>query len=289
LGTAGEQGGLLSNPSLSRDGRYVVVQRTLQANIDLWLLDLQRNVFNRVTDNPRVESMPVWSPDGDRVVFSSAVDDGSSLMVMRIDGTTVNETLSLQATDVKIACDWSADGRFILYRQLDQATGTSDLWALPMSREGTPFQVVHTPSDERDGQFSPDGKWVAYQSDEAGRPEIYLQPFPGRGPKVRVSIDGGTQVRWRSNGKEIFYIAPDQRLMAVGIDLAAGAAGIGTPERLFTTRLAPIRSISRQQYVVAPDGQRFLISSVEEPPMSPITLILNWKGAGNAAPDGVPR
>jgi len=255
----------------------VIAQRTLQANIDLWLLDLQRNVFNRVTDNPRVDSMPVWSPDGERVVFSGAVDDGSSLMIMRIDGTA-NDTLSVSATDAKIACDWSADGRFILYKQLDQATGTSDLWALRMSGEGTPFQVVHTRSDERDGQFSPDGKWVAYQSDEAGQPEIYLQPFPGPGPKVRVSINGGTQVRWSSNGKELFYIAPDERLMAVGIDLAAGAGGVERPEPLFTTRLAPIRSISRQQYVVAPDGQRFLMSSVEESPTSPITLILNWKG-----------
>ena len=290
LGTAGEQGGLVSNPSLSHDGRYVVVQRTLQANIDLWVLNLQRNVFNRVTDDPRVDTMPVWSPDGERVVFSGAGDGANSLlMIMRIDGTTANETLSLSATEVNIACDWSADGRFILYKQLDPATGTSDLWALPMSGGGTPFQVVHTQFDERDGQFSPDAKWVAYQSDESGRPEIYIQPFPGPGPKKRVSINGGTQVRWRSNGKEVFYIAPDQRLMAVGIDLAAGAPGIGTPEPLFTTRLAPVRSISRQQYVVALDGQRFLISSVEELPTSPITLILNWKGARNAAPDGVPR
>jgi hypothetical protein len=158
-----------------------------------------------------------------------------------------------------------------------------------MSGEGTPFQVVHTQADERDGQFSPDGKWVAYQSDEAGQPEIYLQPFPGPGPKVRVSIKGGTQVRWRSNGKEIFYIAPDQRLMAVGIDLAAGTAAVGTPGPLFKTRLAPIRSISRQQYVVAPDGQQFLMSSTEESQASPIILILNWKGARNAAPDGAPR
>ena len=288
LGTAGEPGLLLSNPSLSRNGRYVVVQRTLQANIDLWLLDLQRNVFNRLTDNPRVDSMPVWSPDGERIVFSAGADNASSLIVMRIDGAKPNETASASTTDVKIACDWSADGRFILYKQIEPTTATWDLWALPMSREGTPFQVAHTQYDERDGQFSPDGKWLAYQSDESGRPEIYLQPFPGPGPKVRVSLNGGTQVRWRSNGKEIFYIAPDQRLMAVGIDLAAGAAGIGTPEPLFTTRLAPIRSISRQQYVVAPDGERFLISS-EESPMAPITLVLNWKGARNTAPDGVPR
>ena len=289
LGTAGEQGGLLSNPSLSRNGRYVVYQRTLQGNIDLWVLDLQRNVVNRLTNDPRVESMPVWSPDGEQVVFSSAVDDASSLMIMRIDGTTANETAAVAATDVKIPCDWSADGRFILYKQLDQTTGASDLWVLPMSGDRAPFKVVHTQYDERDGQFSPDGKWVAYESNESGRPEIYIQPFPGPGPKARVSINGGTQVRWRSNGKEMFYIAPDERLMVVGIDLTAGVAGVGTPVPLFTTRLAPIRSISRQQYVVAPDGERFLISSVEESPTSPITLILNWKGASNGAPVGVPR
>ena len=233
--------------------------------------------------------MPVWSPDGERIVFSSAADDTNSFKIIRIDGTTANETLPVAATDVKIACDWSVDGRFILYKQIDQATGASDLWALPMSGEGAPFKVVHTQYDERDGQFSPDGKWVAYESNESGRPEIYIQPFPGPGPKARVSINGGTQVRWRSNGKEMFYIAPDERLMVVGIDLAAGAAGVGTPAPLFTTRLAPIRSISRQQYVVAPDGQRFLISSVEESATSPITLILNWKGNRNVAPNGVPR
>jgi len=280
LGTAGEPGGLLSNPSLSRDGRYVVVQRTLQANIDLWVLDLQRNVFNKLTDNPGVDSMPVWSPDGERVVFSGAANGATGLLtIMRIDGTAASKTLSLSPSEVKIACDWSADGQFILYKQIEPASGTSDLWVWPMSGEGTPFKVVHTQSDERDGQFSPDAKWVAYQSDHSGRPEIYLQAFPGPGPKVHVSINGGTQVRWRSNGKEIFYIGPDQRLMVVGMDLAAGAAGIGTPQPLFPTRLAAIRSISRQQYVVALDGQRFLINAAADASDPPsITLILNWKG-----------
>jgi Tol biopolymer transport system component len=232
--------------------------------------------------------MPVWSPDGDRVVFSSAADATNYLAILRIDGTKAIEKLPVAPNEVKIACDWSVDGRFILYKQLDQATGTTDLWALPLTGDRPPFPVVHTQSDERDGQFSPDGKWIAYESNESGRPQIYLQPFPGPGPKVRVSIDGGTQVRWRSNGKEIFYIAADQRLMVVAIDLAAGAPVVGTPAPLFTTHLAPIRSISRQQYVVALDGQRFLMSS-EQSPNSPITLILNWKGDRKVAPNGAPR
>jgi Tol biopolymer transport system component len=289
LGTAGEEGMLLSNPSLSRDGRHVVVQRTSQQNIDLWVLDLQRNLFERLTDSPGADSMPVWSPDGDRVVFTSTAGDGG-LAIIRVDRTAGNEALRLPAGEgAMVPCDWSLDGRFVLYKQVDQGAGTTDLWALPMAGERTPFQVVRTRHDERDGQFSPDGKWIAYESDESGKPEIYFQPFPGPGRNVRISIGGGTQVRWRRDGREVFYVAPDQRLMAVVIDPAAGAAGVGIPVPLFTTHIAPIRSISRQQYVVSPDGQRFLISTTEQPPASPITLILNWKANRNLTQDGVPR
>jgi len=131
------------------------------------------------------------------------------LAVTRVDGTAETETLSvLSGAGVKVPCDWSLDGRFVLYKQIDQATGTTDLWALPMTGERTPLPVVRTPHDERDGQFSPDGKWIAYESDEAGSRDIYLPPLPGPGPKVRVSVDGGTQVRWRRDEKEVFYVAP---------------------------------------------------------------------------------
>ena len=107
----------------------------------------------------------------------------------------------------------------------------------------------------------------------------YLQPFPGPGSKIRISTAGGTQVRWRRDGKEIFYIAADTAFMAVPMDIAAGRSEVGTPVPLFKTRIAPIQAISRQQYVVAPDGQRFLISTSDETPTQPITLILNWKPA----------
>ncbi len=160
----------------------------------------------------------------------------------------------------------------------EEGAGTTDLWAVRVATPTEPFQLVATPSDDRDGQFSPDGRWIAYESGETGRPQIYLQPFPGPGPKVPVSTDGGSQVRWRRDGKEIFYIAPDQSLMAVPIDTAAGASGVGTPKPLFKTSIAPIRTISRQQYVVAPDGKRFLIVTTDDTPVPPLTLILNWKG-----------
>ncbi len=280
LGRAGEEGMLLSNPSLSSDGRHVAVQRTLKENIDLWMLDLQRNVFTRLTDDPGIDSMPVWSPDGARIVFNKTRGETGSLAMITIDRTREDEELRIPSEGEKIACDWSADGQFVLYKQVDPATGTTDLWALPMSGDRTPLPVVKSPHDERDGQFSPDAKWVAYESDESERPEIYIQPFPGPGTKVRISVEGGSQVRWRRDGREVFYIAPDQSLMAVAIDPAAGAAGDGRPVPLFTTHIAPIRSISRQQYVVSSNGQRFLISSTEDLAAAPITLILNWKATG---------
>jgi hypothetical protein len=280
VGTAGEEGRLVSNPSLSPDGRYLVVQRTVEQNIDLWSLDLDRNTFTRLTFETGIDSMPLWSPDGRRIIFNSPRPGDGRLVIKRMDGTGPDEAVDIPSGGTaKIACDWSSDGRFLLYKQVDEATSTTDLWAVAMDGKATPspFPVVRTPYDERDAQFSPDGKWIAFESDESGVPEIYLQPFPGSGPKMRISTAGGTQVRWRRDGTEIFYIAPDGAFMAVAIDIAAGRSEVGTPVPLFKTRMAPIQAISRQQYVVAPDARRFLISTADEAPTQPITLILNWK------------
>ena len=143
--------------------------------------------------------------------------------------------------------DWSPDGRFLLYRSIDPKTG-SDIWALPLDGDRKPFPVVQTNFDERDGQFSPDGKWIAYQSNESGRFEIYVQPFPGPGGKSQVSTNGGAQVRWRRDGKELFYIALDGRLMAVPIRLASNGQAVeaGTPVPLFATHVGGACSIARQ-------------------------------------------
>jgi hypothetical protein len=152
--------------------------------------------------------------------------------------------------------------------------------------ERKPFPVVQTSFDERDGQFSPDGHWVAYQSNESGRVEVYIQPFLGPGSKQQVSTTGGAQVRWRHDGRELFYIALDGRLMAVSI--RAGADGqsldIGSPQPLFTTHVGgALQAANRQQYVVSHDGTRFLMNTVREGSAPPITVILNWRPLGSSA------
>ena len=150
-----------------------------------------------------------------------------------------------------------------------------------MSGDGKRFPVVNSTFEEKDGQFSPDGRWIAYQSNETGQFEIYLRPFPGPGEQKRVSTNGGAQVRWRRDGRELFYIALDGRLMAVPIRFASDgkAVDLGTPVPLFATRVGgAVSGLDRQQYVVSPDGQRFLMSVVaEDVNPSPITVILNWK------------
>jgi dipeptidyl aminopeptidase/acylaminoacyl peptidase len=185
----------------------------------------------------------------------------------------------LESPQVKVPLDWSRDGRFIIYRSTDPDS-SMDLWVLPLSGDRKPFPFVRTPFTERDAQFSPDVRWVAYQSDESGRNEIYAQPFPGPGGKWQVSNAGGTQPRWRRDGKEIFYLSPDGRLMSAAVETAPGSPTFkaSPPVELFATSVLGISVPNRQQYAVSADGQRFLLNvPAENASVSPITVILNWK------------
>jgi hypothetical protein len=145
--------------------------------------------------------------------------------------------------------------------------------------EAKPFPVVRTNADARDGQFSPDGKWIAFQSDESGRFEVYVQPFPGPGGKILISTNGGAQVRWRRDGKELFYIALDNQLMAVPLEFSKDQSlDAGAPVSLFLTHVGgAIEPTWLQHWTVSPDGQRFLMNNVREEAPSPITVILDWK------------
>jgi hypothetical protein len=198
-----------------------------------------------------------------------------------VNGPPGSEVLLLSTSQEKFPTDSSADGRFLLFDSLDPHRGF-DIWALPLEGDRKePFAVVQTEFDEGLAQFSPDGTWIAYQSDKTGRFEVYLRPFRGPGSDVRVSIDGGSQVRWNPNGKELFYIAADDRLMAVSIRFSSDGKTVepGTPALLpVLVANNPLDLKYRQQYAVSPDGQSFVMHSIlGEASSSPITVILNWK------------
>ena len=267
-----------ANPEMSPDGRHVAIWRTVSGNSDVWLFDLRRRALSRLTSDASIDNNPLWSPDGSRIVFSSNRKGQIDLYETSATGAGREERLLITG-QVLAASDFSRDGRFLLYSSADPKT-RNDIWALPIVGGGKPFPVVQTSANEHHAQFSPDGKWIAYQSDESGRDEVYLQPFPGPGGRSPMSTNGGVQVRWRRDGKELFYIALDGRLMAVPVQLSAdgGTVEAGAPAALFLTRVFAVQGINiRQQYMPSPDGQRFLIDSVTEPAQSPITVILNWK------------
>jgi Tol biopolymer transport system component len=262
---------------LSPDGRRVALFQQVNQNFDVWLLELGRGLLSRFTFDPGVERFPIWSPDGSRIVFDSDRKGPFDLYQKPAIGAGTEELLLATAQE-KIPTDWSPDGRLLLYRSVDPKTGY-DIWALPLDGDGKPVPVVQTNFDERDAQFSPDGKWIAYHSNESGRFEIYIQPFPGPGSKLQVSTNGGAQVRWGPHGKELFYIALDARLMAVPIRLASNpqSAEPGSPTPLFATRVGgALQGTFRQQYDVSSDGPRFLMNTITEEAASPITVVLNW-------------
>jgi Tol biopolymer transport system component len=264
--------------SLSPDGRSVALSRTVDGNIDVWLVDTARGVLSQFTSAAWRERFPVWSPDGTHIAYSANPKGTYDLYEKSTDGREMEHVL-LSTSVSKGMLDWSADGRYILYRNQDPKTG-DDIWALNMDGSRKEFPAVQSELSDERGQFSPDGKWIAYESNTSGRFEIYIQPFPGPGQKVQVSVNGGTQVRWQRDGKAVYFIAPDNRLTQVPVRFAAG----GTPEPslevpLFTTHVGGTeRQLDLAQYAVSPDGNRFLMNAVtQEAHLSPITLVLNWK------------
>jgi len=272
----------LAGPMLTRDGKRVAVTRLVQGNFDVWIMDVDRSTISRFTVNPANDVAPVWSPDGSRVIFRSGRNGTFDLFVKPANGG--GDEQSLLVTDQnKQSLDWSSDGRFVLYATQDPKTG-SDLWALPLDGERKPVAIARNGFDESQGQFSPDGRWVAYVSNETGRYEIYVRPFPDASGKWQVSTAGGIYPRWRLDEHELFYIGLDNRLMAVQIDLgtATRMVTLRTPVALFPTRLATAGNngiagyAARPQYAVAADG-RFLMNVAADDVTPPINVVQNWQ------------
>jgi len=285
LQTFNREPAAMVNPSLSPEGTRIAFNR-LNGTFDVWLMDAVRGNVTRVTSNPAIDIQPVWTPDGRSLVFSSNQRGNYCLFKQAVDSPGSNELLLNNTEgDFLSPRDVSADGQFLLYLASSPNTGW-DIWAIALSgEERKPFPVVATSFEERDPVFSPDGRWIAYQSDETGRFEIYAQSFPGRSGKVSISNTGGTQPRWSRNGKEIFYIRPDSTLMAAPISSEPDTLRVGVPVALFQTRIAGgalVPAPNKQQYDVSRDGGRFIVNmSIEEASTTPITVILNWKPPGS--------
>jgi serine/threonine protein kinase/Tol biopolymer transport system component len=240
---------------------------------DIWIRDLRRGVNSRFTFSNEDDSCPVWSPDGKRIVFSRDRGTAWDLIEKPADGQGAEAEL-LKGDGLIFASDWSAAAGAIIYSRQAKDTGF-DIWMIPLQGDRKPVLVLQTPFNEMWPKLSPDGRWIAYQSNESGRQEIYVQSFPATGGKWQISTNGGTEPTWRGDGREIYYRAPDQQLTAVEIEAAGGTFQAGTPRALFPGKFQP--GTARNRYLPAPDGQRFLfVSPLGRDAMSPTTVVLNW-------------
>jgi Tol biopolymer transport system component len=277
LGVVGEpDANSLASPRLSTDGRRVAVARTIQGNQDVWVMDDLRGGVTRITSDPANEHFHAWSPDGARIAFSSNRNGVFDLFVKPSSGAGAEELL-LESPVPKMAMDWLLDGGFLLYQVADDRNGW-DLAALPIVGERKPIVVASEPFEERGGQFSPDGRWVAYQSNKSGQFEIYVQPFPGPGDQFQVSTGGGTDPRWRPDGEELYFVSADGTLMAAAVRASDSTFDAESPAALFQTRIVVGGNANiSPQYAVAQDG-RFLVNvRVDESSgPAPVTVILNW-------------
>jgi len=236
------------------------------------VLDLARKTPSRFTTNDARDFAPVWSPDGQRIVFASDRDGPSNLYVKNAGGATQEEQL-LKNENPKVPSDWHGD--YVLYTETSQKTGL-DIWAVPVSGDRKPFAVVQTSFAERRGRLSPDGHWIAYESNESGRPEVYVQSFPPpSGNRWIISKDGGQSPRWRRDGKELFFYATGGGIMSV--DVKAQRA----PNEFEVDDPHLVRNVLAfgAAFDVSSDGQRFLVNgraTQGDSSRSTLTVILNW-------------
>ena len=271
--------GNYSEPCLSPDSKQIVFAKNAsqQQSGDIWLFDIARNTPSRFSFSNSHELCPLWSPDGSRIVFTSDRSGREDLYLKNSTGIG-NKELLLQTGSPLFADDWSRDGRYIIYESNGSKT-KFDLWILPITGDRKPYPFLQTDFNETHSQFSPDGRWVAYVSDESGRAEVYIRSFTASGGKWQISSGGGDQPQWRQDGKELFYLSPAKRLMAVSINTIAGPAiEAGIPVQLLEL-FVQARSLTgdRNDYVVMENGRKFIVCSfVDREKARPITIVSNW-------------
>ncbi|MGH8247646.1 MAG: hypothetical protein ACREUU_14600, partial [Gammaproteobacteria bacterium] len=246
-----------------------VARRVTQGMTSIWLTDVKRGTSTRFTSE-WFSSTPRWTPGGEAVAFSSARDSPPNLYLKTLAGS---EKRLIKAPLQCYASDWSRDARLLVYQCFDAKT-KADIWLLSMEEPGAeaqPSAFLRTPASELGGRLSPDGKWIAFTSDESGKNEVYVTSFPTPGRKWQVSTKGGTEPRWSANGKEMFYVQDDRKLMAVNVSIQTGFRA-GAPAELFSPAAA-----WGSLYLPDRDGRRFLVNlEVEKAAPPPIHVVLNW-------------
>ncbi len=273
VGEVGEYGDVWPSP----DGTRLAfdMPEDGSGSLDLWIRDLTRGVTSRFTFDPGSDSSPLWSPDGRTIVFTSDREGVPGDLYQKLASGTGEEEILLANGEEKYACDWSRDGRFLVYMSRGRETRW-DAWALPMegTMAGEPFPIVKTRFREIAPSLSPGGTLVAYVSNESGQNEVYVQEFPEPRSKWQVSTGGGSDPHWRADGREIFYRSPTAQIMSVPVHDGDGFTA-GTPAVLFQARLQP--AIVRSLYRPSPDGQRFLtLAPLGRDSILPTTVVLNW-------------
>ena len=270
-------------PSVSPDAKTVAYARRATSNSwNVWLRDVMRGSDLTLSASPRSNNAPFWSPAGDRLVYRSAPADASELGLGDLywaDSSGGTPEALLTGPTNKIPTQWSKDGQWIVYTANDPRTAW-DVWVVPAggSPDRKPIPIVQSDAYDFQGQLSPDSRWMAYASDESGQREVYVRPFPSGPGRWKLSIDGGSQPRWRGDGAEIYFAAAAGKMMAVSVKATLGPrptfeAGVPTP--LFDTRLYD--GALAYEYDVTADGQRFVVNTnVAGAYATPLTVVVNW-------------
>jgi Tol biopolymer transport system component len=277
VGPVGEHG-IIFDVNISPDGTRVAVNRGEPA--DIWVYELGRGTSLRLTFDPRNETLPVWSPDGRALAYARVEPDGRAA-VMQVPSTGGEPTMMLPPGDLTVT-DWSRDGKYLLLRQGSLSMGPGDIYEVPADQLSHARPVLETAFAEYHARFSPDGRWVSYVSNESGREEVYVMrfrpPAPGvpvpttAGGRIRISTSGGILPRWRADGSELFYLAPDLRVMAARIDSQSESFTVESVAPLFSINPKP----TGWSYDTTPDGQRFIVNSLGDEGRRPLILVTDW-------------
>lgn len=262
---------------LSPDERQIAVQRATAEAQDLWLFDADRRVSTRLTADRTISTQPVWSRDGRTILYTHL---GSSTLFRKLSSGAGEKQVVIQRSNNSMPYDWSRDGHWVLLREMNPDT-KYDIWKLPITSDGklqegiTPTPYLQTPFNEQMPRFSPEAspRWVAYVSDDSGRPEVYIDAFPEPRGKKRISTNGGQFPEWGAGGRELFYVSPDNQLMAVSLTTGPGLQP-SSPRTLFP--LPQQAGFAASPYQPGRDGQRFLVLTSPEVPWQALTVIVNW-------------